>query len=428
MIPEHRVADLVRAAVDAIPVVQPPSAALKARAVGRRRPARTWSPVLVAAAVGATVLAAAVALPGRPATPGAGEPTYRLPRELAGVSSRTATVAQDPPGRSIALFTERGEQVVLATDGVTYRKLDAGGTALLSPDGLAVVVSDPARATGEADVVDLRTGRAQRYAAGAPVALRPLAWSPDGRRVAFATQAIATGSGPAGVGVLDLDTRGFAPVADPRSGTGDGVVRAVFTATGTEVVASAGAEYGCTLRVYGVDAPTPSVPLAVDGPVDGCREVVTLGLHALSTRPDPDSFVIEAIPPLLLAVGERHGIVERLSFRGDAYGTGALPEPITLGSGDRFLGWNGRTGVYIGQSGGVVEAPLDGRGVVRMTRFGDDPVTNFQLATALAPESTLADVEPGAWPWSPARTATIAALLLLAAAAAVVLRRRRRRT
>jgi hypothetical protein len=437
MISERRVAEIMRAGIDAIPVEPPPSATFRARAASRpvHRP-RTWPTALVgAAAVAATIVAATVVLPGPSAAPdqAAGSTPYRLPREVARASSGTPAVSEKPPGRAIALFRQDGRQVVLATDGHTYRRLDLAGAALLSPDGLLATVGDPARATGEVAVVDLRTGRAERYAVDASVAARPLAWSPNGRRVAFATQTSPTGdgAGPAGVSVLDLDTRRFVQIADPRQDTGSGRVHAVFTSTGADVLVSNGAEDGCTLRVYRVEPPKPAEPVSVDGPVDGCREVVTLGLHTLSTQAaNQDQFVIEGIPPILVAVGERHGNIVRLYFRGDSFGMpGAVPDSLMMGSGDRLLGWDGRDGVYVSNAGGVDELPLDRPGYTRMLRFpavtdGPDLVTDFQLASDLMPDTALADPDAGTWPLSPRRTGAVAVLLLVVAVV-VALRRRR---
>ncbi|SNT56634.1 hypothetical protein SAMN05421812_1103 [Asanoa hainanensis] len=424
MISEERVAELIRTSVDAIPVKAPPPATLRARAAARRRrgperAARMW-PVALAAAAVATVLAATVALPGPSTAPGEESTTYRLPRVLAGAAGVTTTVAQDPPGRAIALFAQGGHYIVLATDGVTYRRFDdQNGAALLSPDGLTVVLTNPSRTTEQADVVDLRTGQAQRYSFEPPLALRPLAWSPDNRRVAFATQATATekGAGPAGVSVLDLDTRRFVQVADPRPDTGNGLVQAAFAATGSAVLASAGAEDGCTLRLYQVDPPKPAEPVTVNGPVERCREVVTLGLNTLSTS-------------LLIAAGERYGNIWRLNFRGDWLGqNGAVPSSMPLSSGDRLLGWNGGDGVYLTLGNGVAEFSLTGNGFDRMLSFptGSDGLTDFQFATDLVPESTVFDVDAGGWPWSLRRTAAVAFLLLVAAANVLVLRRARTR-
>ncbi|GIF65303.1 hypothetical protein Ais01nite_33380 [Asanoa ishikariensis] len=426
MISEERVAELIRTAVDAVPVEPPPPATFRARATARRRDrrraGRIWPAALAAAAVVATVMVATVTLPGPSTVPGEESTTYRLPRELAGSSSATTPVSQDPPGRAIALFNQGGHHVVLATDGVTYRRLDLAdqlGAALLSPDGLTVIVSDPARTTPHVEVVDLRTGQAQRFSFDPPLAVRPLAWSPNGRRVAFATQVSPTGNsaGPAGVSVLDLDSRRFVQVAEPRPGTAGGLVQAAFIAAGSAVLASAGAEDGCTLRVYQVDPPKPAEPVSVDGPVERCREVVTLAVHPLDTA-------------TLVAVGERYGNILRLNFRGDWLAqTRTTPPSIPLSSGDRLLGWSGRDRLYATLGSSVEEFTLEG-GYDRVLRFpavsdGPDLVTAFQLATDLMPETTVSDLSSGGWPWSLRRSAAVAFLLLVVTAAVLVIRRRR---
>jgi hypothetical protein len=436
MISEQHVAESIRAAVDAIPVEPPPSGAVRARAgVGRRdrrrdrrRVARMWPAAIAAAAVFAVVMGATVALTAPRPSPGGTESTlYRLPSHLAG-ASEAATVSKDPPGRAIALFTQGDRKVVLATDGVTYRRLDVADQmddALLSPDGLTVVLSDPTATTGVVKVVDLRTDRVERYPVDT-VALRPLAWSPNGRRVAFATQAAPTydGAGPAGVSVLDLDTRGFVRVADARPDTGPGRVYAAFTPPGTGVVVSAGAEAGCTLRLYRVEQPTPAEPVAVDGPVDRCTEVATLGLRPL---PESDRPVVAGVPPMLLVVGEYRANIRRLSFRGGSFGvTAAVPSMLEFGPDDKVLGWDGADALYVASTSEVTRRSVDGSSLTTMVRLQADGVTDFQLAADLVPRSTPLDVDADPLPLSPLRTAAVILLVLgLAALVALLLLRRR---
>jgi dipeptidyl aminopeptidase/acylaminoacyl peptidase len=70
-------------------------------------------------------------------------------------------------------------------------------SALLAPDGTRVLLGDERGATDELTLVDLTTGERQSIPLGDPVGVRLLAWSPDGRRVAYSAAPL-TGSGEFG--------------------------------------------------------------------------------------------------------------------------------------------------------------------------------------------------------------------------------------
>jgi dipeptidyl aminopeptidase/acylaminoacyl peptidase len=149
-------------------------------------------PVLLAAST-LTVLA----WPGP--DPATARPT--LPDEFANRSLLTAEVKDRPAGRAIALYTIDSEdagtqKVVAGADGDTYRQISDGRpfwSFLLSPDGTQVIRSV---ADGDLEIVDLRTGGTSvRHAFGwvpddenTPLPRTVgslLAWSPDGRYVAY---------------------------------------------------------------------------------------------------------------------------------------------------------------------------------------------------------------------------------------------------
>lgn len=381
-----------------------------------------WPAAVATAGVFAIVMAATVALSGPATAPGpaTGSSAYRLPRSVTG-AAETAPVSTDPPGRAIVLFVRGGQKVVLATDGVSFRRLDVADenqAALLSPDGRAVVLSDPTATTGRVDVVDLGTGAVTRYAIADPLALRPLAWSPDGRRVAFATQVAPpwNGAGPAGVSVLNLDTRAMVAVADPRPDTGLGHVYGAFTPTGTGVLVSAGAEPGCRLRLYRVDQPMPADPIAVEALDDRCGEVAALSVH-----PAPDRAATDGVPPMTVVVGEFLGNTRRLSLRDMPFGMSAAPSAtIELGPDDRVLGWDGSDGIYVASTSEVTRVSVDGQSRTTLVVFPADQVSGFQVAVELVPQSTPLVPEPQLLPLSPLRTAAII-VLVLGLAALVVL-------
>ncbi|MET8835937.1 hypothetical protein ABZV78_18725 [Micromonospora sp. NPDC004540] len=163
------------------------------RAVRRHRiaAAAVWAAVVL---VLAGLVVPGVALPARPATPAA---KPGLPDHFAGYSLLTSTVAAAPPGRAIALYGYgNGETVnmfqslVVGADGDTYRRVDAmeerdRPSALLAPDGTRVLLGDDRGATGDLILVDLITGTRRSIPIGGRVGVRLLAWSPDGRHVAY---------------------------------------------------------------------------------------------------------------------------------------------------------------------------------------------------------------------------------------------------
>ncbi|MEU2610605.1 hypothetical protein ABZ570_03305 [Micromonospora sp. NPDC007271] len=163
------------------------------RAVRRRRigTAAGWAAALLVLAV---LVVPGVQLPAQPAAPSA-KPS--LPDRFAGYSILTSTVAKAPPGRAIALYGYgNGEafnmfqSLVVGADGDTYRQVDAmeerdRPSALLAPDGTRVLLGDDRGATADLILVDLTTGKRRSVPLGDPVGVRLLAWSPDGRHVAY---------------------------------------------------------------------------------------------------------------------------------------------------------------------------------------------------------------------------------------------------
>ncbi|GAA2615988.1 hypothetical protein GCM10010399_53680 [Dactylosporangium fulvum] len=161
--------------------------------------AAVWAVVLIALAV---VIVPGVRLPAQPAAP-----SHRpgLPDRFAGYSLLTSTVTKAPPGRAIALYGYgNGElfnmfqPLVVGADRDTYRRVDAMDerdrpSALLAPDGTRVLLGDDRGPTGDLLLVDLTTGKRDSIPLGDPVGVRLLAWSPDGRYVAYSAAPL-TGS------------------------------------------------------------------------------------------------------------------------------------------------------------------------------------------------------------------------------------------
>ncbi|MGW5670234.1 hypothetical protein [Micromonospora sp. NPDC003776] len=163
------------------------------RSVRRHRigVAAAWSVVVL---VMAALVLPGVRIPVQPAAPAA-KPS--LPDHFAGYSMFTSTVTSAPPGRAIALYGYgNGEafnmfqSLVVGADGDTYRRVDAmeernRPSALLAPDGTRVLLGDDRGATADLTLVDLTTGKRRSIPLGEPVGVRLLAWSPDGRHVAY---------------------------------------------------------------------------------------------------------------------------------------------------------------------------------------------------------------------------------------------------
>ena len=199
---------------DAVDVGTPPPAPpdlprrllrLGRRSVRRRRLAGVL-------AVAAVLVVATVAVPPAvryldsdrpPLQPGqhTGQPS--LPDQFARRSVFTADLDQAPTGRAIALYSygnaelfHDSRSLVVGADADTYRRVpaiesrsssDQGmPSALLSPDGTRIAVGSNEVAS-DVVLVDLATGRSREYPTNRPGSIRLLAWSPDGRYVAYRT-------------------------------------------------------------------------------------------------------------------------------------------------------------------------------------------------------------------------------------------------
>ncbi len=192
--------------------------------------APAWRPPTIIGAAAALLVLAVTFLPGDAAQPASGPAT--IPDRMAGYSyTHRRSVSASPPGRAVALFQhgfgveflDFPQAIVVGADGDVYRRLDEaehrGGSEsqgdpapmLLSPQGTHVAVGD--HDTGGADlaVVDLRTGDSTLYPLPAGRSIVPLAWSADGKQVAY--QFSAEPTNPYGgfpitgdVGLLDPQT------------------------------------------------------------------------------------------------------------------------------------------------------------------------------------------------------------------------------
>ncbi|HTJ39802.1 MAG TPA: hypothetical protein VL738_41870 [Dactylosporangium sp.] len=226
------------------------------RSVRRRRLANAgvWAVVLLALAA---LVIPAVPLDARPAAP-ARHPS--LPDRFAGYSLLTSSVERSAPGRVIAIYGYgNGETfnmfqpLVVGADADTYRRVSAmeergGALGLLSPDGTRVLVGDDRGAAGDLVLVELTSGRRRTIALGAPVGVRLLAWSPDGRYVAYSAAPIGASDGAIDFVESEVLRHGTLRLLDVASGriaelgSLSGVSTAAFAPDGARVAVQVAAQ------------------------------------------------------------------------------------------------------------------------------------------------------------------------------------------
>lgn len=440
---QERLRRAVRELADAVPVPPSGPAAILAAAAARARPrpsaAARWSPVfaavLVLAAVAVTGLVPGLANRlGGPPRPG-GQPTAgasTLPAALAGHSARTAAVSTAPAGRAIALYRfdvgdwwwQDSQLVVVGADGRSYRQVDlAAGRgarwrgqaapepveALLSPDGTRVAIEDGRGRTTDDDanpaadiaVVDLTTGRSRTYPVPANATLRVLAWSPDGRRLAYAVAPPSTDDTPLRpsanpyleLELLDLDTGAVTRVPGQRGTRAvafapDGRRLAVQVGTELRIVTAQGRlERRLRWRLTAMRNYLPWLAGPAAWSPDGARIAAFLAPNGVVTAGAPGE-AAGGLAIIELATGEATEILS---------GTN-MSDLRTV------LGWRAAD-VLVDRRDHVAAVPLDGGPPQRLATVpqgdGDQFVDRLQLATALLPNAQIRDagVDRGPWPW-----------------------------
>jgi hypothetical protein len=180
--------------------------------------------------------------------------TPTLPDQFAPFSTFTAGAADRPGGRAIALYEYGSNEMfttwlalVAGADRDTYRQLPTVGQVLLSPDGTEVLRHDRDDETPELTLLSLVTGQTRTvhtvpFHSNVGAGLRLLAWSSDGRYVAYAVPAPPPADGTAEssftagrpieeLGILDLtsDTTARYPRISPIWG-------AVFDPSGRQLL------------------------------------------------------------------------------------------------------------------------------------------------------------------------------------------------
>jgi hypothetical protein len=382
-----------------------------------------------------------------------------LPDRFAARSMFTASLDQAPAGRAIALYDYGNAELfhdsrvlVVGADADTYRRVPAiegrsssklgNPSALLSPDGTRIAVgSDPVARS--VTLVDLATGGRREYPTTRPGSVFLLAWSSDGRYVAYRTS-------PSPIAQLPADD---CPQATTDSDEYTGSRLAVL-----DLVTGRSTEYpqlGSVCRAaYG-----PGNRLAVQTG----RVLAILAPSGARERqlPLPDGF--DLVPEVAwspdgtrLAASSR--TVQQLVFL-DPTGARATAAPaLSLpreSASIPVLGWRSGTSLLLQDWGGnadgyyengtgryestIAEVPVDGSpGRVIATfstatdcEFGtqDCMVNDLHLATGLIEHMTIRPAGPperGPWPQRVVTVTILAAGILLAGTAAATLRLRGR--
>jgi hypothetical protein len=128
-----------------------------------------------------------------------------LPAQFADFSRFTSRAVDRPAGRAIALYEYGSSELfvswqtlVVGADQDTYRRLDMetdpAPPVKLSPDGRFVMYFHASRGTDEFTLLDLTTGQTSirhsvEWVSNVGASIDMLAWSPDGRYLAYAVPA-----------------------------------------------------------------------------------------------------------------------------------------------------------------------------------------------------------------------------------------------
>ena len=409
--------------------------------VRRRRAAGAAAAVLVI-----TLVAGGFGLlrPGPAPVPAEPGRSPSLPERIAPYSSLTSTVSRSPAGPAVMLYRfgsgelfNQWQPLVLGADRDTYRQLDAAEGAreirpwLLSPDGTTAVVTDDLEAVDALTLIDLRTGGRRAVPLPAPTGAVPLAFSPDGRTLAYSAVPM--------------------PMSDPHADVASesrrtGVLVLVDLPTGRHSTLGVTPVYAASFAPDGQHVAVQTGPSVHIVERTG-REVRTVDLpreHVLTINAawSPDGRLLAATGSAVVSsIGPLTNYQRRIVFV-DATGTGGpAPQPIEA---EEMLGWRAADRVLARVAAGdgpgeLRDLPVTGGPGTVLSRFdagssceyGMEPCQAYEIrmATGLLPSLVVrpADPDRGPWPGWFTLTVVVAALVLVTVVFLVYGIRRRRR-
>jgi hypothetical protein len=423
---ERRLRAGLREYVESVPITPPPLVAVVRPRRARVR--RIGLPLLAAATVIAalTIVPVGLTLRGAAPAPGAGGAEPSLPNRFAPYSIFTGELDRAPISRAVAVYEQRNDvldnwfednQVVLV-DGDRYRRMPLRDVVFtssedfrnrvryLSPDGRHLAYFRSNRPHEPIWVVlDLASGSVRPFPRDLGYVTAMVAWSPDGRRIAFGSQDSVTGPTAARgrLAIWDLDT-GRVHGLDALGP----LTEASFSPDGRRIAARLGAEILILDDTGRVQRRLPIGPRDIlAGPAAWSPDGALLAVERLRSNPD-----VGLDSPLALRF-----------VRVD--GAGAGPAEVALGDNDQPQGWRGTGAFVVWDKARLVEVSVGTGARTTLAETGDE-VSGLHVASGLLSDLTVrapGDVDRGPWPTSLAALLSLTMALVVVLVVVVVLRR-----
>ena len=363
-----------------------------------------------------------------------GAPT--VPDRMAGYSHLTVDVSGSPPGRAVALFQfgfgveflDFPQAVAVGADGDVHRRVDLAegrllpgsqgdpAPSLLSPDGTRVAVGGHDGDGPDIAVLDLASGDAVEHPVPAGPTVLPVAWSPDGRRLAYlGTDTAMNSDAPVtgDVGVLDLVTGRAAALPG-----GAAARTAAFGPDGAELAVQHSDDGGGDLVVVPLEGGTGrTLSLPPGHGLDGPAAWSPDGAWLATSRAPHDCSMLISDAQWQRCLAEHDTVPDTIAFVDATGRSGTTPDPLdraVVGPGP-VLGWTAPDRVAMlvpdpptnadPDHHRLVDVPLDGGDPWRLssvpTSGGAYGVGRFQVATGLLPDLQVreaGEVDHGRWP------------------------------